>query len=287
MSPLRERAAPGALAAVWTGWAATSLPFYPAGLGAARSPPPPVRSALAAPRAGARSRARGDLLPAREHLARAGAPLRGARRRLDRPHLERPARRTCCSSPARCSRRSAASRCCRSSPSSRAGRCAAPSQAAQPCCSRRSSPGCEHQRLPFDGARRRSGSGSPAAAGRAPSPYALWRPLAAHPALIARGVRPRGRGARSCRAVAGPGPLVAASTRRACSRAGSPLCSRPAAAARTAVVASPAVDHRVDPRSTSGGRPDEEMLAVAQVRHACRPSRRAGCRSRSARRRSA
>ena len=91
---------------VAAGWVARPGPFYPAP-GRSGSPPP-GRARLRRTPCGAPVRARRAVLPAREHLARAGRCLRGAGRRLAGADLARRARRRC-SSPGPCSRRSARS----------------------------------------------------------------------------------------------------------------------------------------------------------------------------------
>ncbi len=83
----KERVAPVAAAGIWTGWVTSALPFYPAGLAARPDRRRGARPGFAFPRAALAVSFADHVLPAREHLARARAPLRRVRRGLDRGDL--------------------------------------------------------------------------------------------------------------------------------------------------------------------------------------------------------
>ena len=182
-----ERLLPAALAGIASGWVATRLPFYPAHwpLGARRS----RRGArLRRPTRRARLHARGGVLPAGQHLARARARLCGARGRLARADLAgRPrglaARRRPAARAARRARLPA-----RWPPSSRGAAPAAPRPPQPRSCSPRWSRGYATRRLPFDGSLPPLGLG--VAGSNRPSAVAgaLWAQLAAHPDLLAEAV---------------------------------------------------------------------------------------------------
>ena len=159
---------PGALAGVASGWVAAALPFYPAGwpLGLAA-----VAATLgfASPRAGLAVRARGRVLPARQHLPRPRGAVRRARSHLAAPELARrasgPARR---GGPSRAARR--ARGCCRSLAQVARGRPAAQSQAAAAVLLAAVVAGLRRVPLPFDGSTPPLGLGLAGSTRPRPSP---------------------------------------------------------------------------------------------------------------------
>ena len=166
---LRERLLPGALAAVWTGWAADVAALLPCRLGAAAR----RRCRRARARCSTRrhrSRPGRDVLPAREHLARPRHLVRSARGRLAGTHLAR-------STLEPAARRRAAARTARrpGALTARGTSCARHCAPRRPDRRRRLAGGDRgRRRAPATAVRSRHcaarASGSPAAGGRAPSP---------------------------------------------------------------------------------------------------------------------
>ena len=193
-----------------------ALPFYPAGLAArARGRRRRARPRVA-PRGARRSRSRRRFFPLANISLGLALLFAAARRRVDGAHLARPARRTLAA------RRRAAARAARRPRAAAARgparpRAGTPRRAGRPprSCSRRSSPGCEHQPLPFDGAdaaarardRRQQ-------TGPAPSRDALWRALDGAPGRCSQRRRARRRAA-ALPYLRGRGPWPAAPPARA------------------------------------------------------------------------